>query len=286
MNIEVGQMLILKIPQRLIKECWLSVPGWEKLKGKNGLCRDRKRASQDPKFTQLGFKLPYRSYDEEYCLLSYERHLQYVGLRPEDSWLIVGIRNLGNNLRIIGWDRQHSLLELNGEHATSGREYCCLCRTKDGRLLIDRLSFRGGKPNRDDLIWAASGQELVWNGEPAPIEKIVAYTYDLRHVWQIAGDPVPEMGPHANTGALIEEISDRFLDMSDSTVEEAAQELINFASAKGYGRTTDYLHSAIGISEDEETLVILQRHGRFEDVAETLIQAGVHRAIELDQGGS
>jgi len=286
MSIELGQMLILKIPQPLIEECWLSVPGWEQLKGGNGLCRDRKRASQDPKFAQLGFKLPYRSYDEKCCLLPYEKHLQTFGLKPKDPWLIVGIRNLGNNIRIIGWDYRQGLLELNGENAASGREYCCLCKTRDGRLSIERLSFLNGKLNRDDLVWAASGQELVWEGEPAPIDKIVAYTYDLRHVWQIPGGLLPEMGPHANAGALIEEMADKFIEVADFTFEDAAQRLIDFATAKGYKRESNYLHSAIGISKDGETLITIQRHGRFEDVAKSLIHAGAYKAIELDQGGS
>lgn len=286
MDIELGQMLIMKIPQQLVEEYWLSVPGWEHLKGRNGFCRDRKRASQDPEFRRRGLKLPYRSYDEKSCLLSYIEHLRNLGLKPDDKWIIVGARNLGNNLRIIGWDSSKGLLELNGENATSDREYCCLCKTEDGSLSIEYLSFRGGKPNRYGLTWAVSGQELVWDSKPAPIEKIIPYTYDLRHVWQIPGGSVPGMGSRAYEGVLIEEMTDKFVEVADSSSEEAAQELVDFARTKGYARERNYLHSAIGISEDGDTLIVVQRHGAFEDVAESLIHAGACRAVELDQGGS
>jgi len=283
---ELAQMIVLKIPQRIMEGSWLSVPGWEKLKLTNGLCRDRIRASQDIKFTSLGLKLPYRSYDEKSCLLPYYRHLEILDLKSDDLWLIIGMRNLGNNLRIIGWNRSKGLLELNSENATFGREYCCLCKAEDGRLSINRVSFVNGMPNKEGLIWAGSGQELVWEGKPAHIENIIPYTYDLRHVWQIPGKMAYKMGPHANRGALIEEMCDEFVSVMDSTPSEVTRRLINLARAQGYERESNYLHSALGISEDGETLIVVQRHGKFEDIAETLIRAGAYRAIELDQGGS
>lgn len=279
MGIELGQMIILRLPQELIEECHLSVPKWDELNGKVGLCRDRKRAGP-------GATLPYRGYDEKNCLLPYEEHLDALNLKPEDAWLLIGIRNIGNNLRIIAWDRERGLLELDGENATtSARSYCCLCKANDGRLLIDELSFAGGKLSRSDLIWAASGQKLVWDGKPVAIDEIIPYTYDLRHVWRIPGTRVAGMG-RAYAGGLIEEMINEFMEVADWPPQKAADKLIKFAMGKGYSRECDYLHSAIGISENGGTAIIVQRHGSFEKIAKTLIDVGAYRAIELDQGGS
>jgi len=279
MHIELGQMLVLRLPQQLIKETYLSVPGWDELNGKLGLCRDRNRAIPE-------VKLPYRGYDKECCLLSYGEHLQRFNLKPEDPWLIVGVRNLGNNLRVIAWDQKRGLLELNGENATtSGRPYWCLCKAHDGRLLIEKVSFGGGEPSRSDLMWAASGQKLVWEGKSASIIDVIPYTYDLRHVWKIPGTPVAGVG-RAIAGELIEEAIGKFMEVANWPPQESANELIKFATTKGYNRECDYMHSAIGISENGDFVILVQQHGKFEDIAETLIQAGAFRAIELDQGGS
>ena len=287
-KITLGQMIVLQIPQELIADPHLSVPSWDDLKNTYGYCRDKKRASEDPNAPP---QRPYRSYDEKTCLLPYEEHLQRLNLKPEDPWLIGGVRNLGNNLRIIGYDAQRGLLELNGEKATqSGREYCCLCKTPK-RLAIHRVQFPDGQPTSDeiseDLLWAVSGQELVWDGKPAPIEKIIPYTYDLRHVWHIEGESLVGMGTHAYAGEHIEEMIDRFVELAETQPDAVvAHKLKELAEKRGYERECHYLHSAIGISADGNTVIIVQRHGAFEDVAQTIVQAGAYRAIELDQGGS
>lgn len=289
-KIDIGQKIVIQLPQELIIDCYLSVPGWDELRGKNGYCRDRERASQDPNTPTFvaskdaqgnplfKFKLPYRSYDEGICLLPYEDHLQRLGLMPENPWLLIGARNLGNNLRIVGWRKDKGLLELNGENATE-REYHCLCKRKAKGLSIEKIKFsKEGKPisklSEDDLVWATSGQRLLWDGKVADIKEIIPYTYDLRHVWEIpAGNP-------------IEEIMDKFMAVANLSPQEAASKLIDFATSKNYRRECNYLHSAIGISEHGETLTIVQQHGKFEDLAETLKHAKAYWAIELDQGGS
>jgi hypothetical protein len=289
-KVDIGQKIVIRLPQELITDCHLSVPGWDELKGKNGYCRDKERARLDPNAPTsvtgrdaqgsplFEFRLPYRSYDEGVCLLPYEDHLQRLGLKPEDPWLVIGARNLGNNLRIVGWRRDKGLLELNGEDATR-REYHCLCKRKAGSLSMERIKFsKEGKPlselGEGDLIWAVSGQCLLWDGERASIEQIIPYTYDLRHVWEIPdGDP-------------LEAMTDEFMAAADSLPQEAASKLMNFATSKNYRRECNYLHSAVGISQDGATIVIVQQHGKFEDIAETLKCAEAYRAIELDQGGS
>lgn len=289
-KIDIGQKIVIRLPQELIIDCHLSVPGWDELKGKNGYCRDKERANQDPdaptfvagKDAQgnplFKFRLPYRSYDEGICLLSYEDHLQRLGLKPEDPWLILGARNLGNNLRIIGWREDKGLLELSDENVTK-REYHCLCKRNAKGLSIEKIEFsEEGEPisklSESNLIWAVSGQKLLWDGKVADIKEIIPYTYDLRHVWKIPADD------------SIEEIMNKFMAVANLLPQEAADDLINFAASKGFRRECSYLHSAIGISEYGETMIIVQQHGKFEDVAETLKHAGAYRAIELDQGGS
>ena len=289
-GIVLGQMIVSKIAQEMIHNSYLSVPGWDGIANKNGLCRDKKRAVQDPNApvkSDGSLDLPYRSYDEDVCLFSYEEHLERLNLKPEDPWLLIGARNLGNNLRIVGYDFQRGVLELDGESAiSSDREYCCLCKTQDGNLIVDRVSFASGIPSRKDLSWAVSGQELVWDGKPSPIEKIIPYTYDLRHVWRIEGRTMAEMGARAYGGDLIEEMIDRFMELSDGLPSVMSDKLIRLAEQRGYSRERHYLHNAIGVTEDGKEVVIVQRHGSFEDVGETLARAGAFRAIELDQGGS
>lgn len=289
-KIDIGQKIVIRLPQELITDCHLSIPRWDELKGGNGYCRDKERASQDPNAPAyvtgsdpqgnppFASRLPYRSYDEGVCLLPYEDHLQRLGLKPEDPWLVIGARNLGNNLRIVGWRRDKGLLELNGEDATK-REYHCLCKRKAKNLSIEKVRFsKEGEPlselGESDLVWAVSGQNLLWDGKTPDIEQIIPYTYDLRHVWEI-----PAGGP-------LEEMMGKFMAVANLLPQEAASELMNFAASRNYRRECNYLHSAVGISEHGETISIVQQHGRFEDMAETLKHAGAYRAIELDQGGS
>jgi len=285
-NIEIGQMMVTIIPQQVIVDSWLSVPGWEHLAGTNGLCRDHIRASQDPAFDSATMKLPYRSYEIDKCLFPYEKHLEGVGLLPADNWILTGARNLGNNLRIVGWDSRKGLLELNGENSGSGREYCCLCKSENGELSIERVSFPNGKPDSNNLSWAVSGQELVWEGKPSSLEKIIPYTYDLRHIWKIPGGAVPSMGSRPYSGSKIEEMCDRFVNISDLPAREVASILLDFARREAYERENDYFHNTIGISRSGDSIILLQQHGSFETVAASLAHAGAYRAIELDQGGS
>jgi hypothetical protein len=84
----------------------------------------------------------------------------------------------------------------------------------------------------------------------------------------------------------IEEMINQFVLLKDRPDEEITAELQQLANERGYDRQQNYLHSAVGVTEDGESLVIVQRHGAFEDVAQSLINAGVSRGIELDQGGS
>jgi hypothetical protein len=282
--ISIGQMIVLQIPQETIRKCHLSIPAWDMINGTVGFCRDHKRA-------EPGQPLPYRGYDHETCLFSYEEHLRRLHLTSKDPWLLIGARNLGNNLRIIGYNSELGLLELKGEMAASScREYTCLYSTHSDKQAIDRITFTEGKPRLSgipaEISWAISGQELVWDGVPAPIERIIPYTYDLRHVWNMPGELVDDMGPRPYAGDSIEELIGCFMELEERPNHEIAGRLMELAAEKGYVRERNYLHNAVGISKEGDMLIIVQRHGAFEEVAQTLIQAGAWRAIELDQGGS
>ncbi|MDH7501859.1 MAG: hypothetical protein QHJ82_03975 [Verrucomicrobiota bacterium] len=298
-RILLGQATVLRFPFSLMADCHLSFPAWDAVATTNGLCRDNIRA-QAKTGTQPGATetqptarqpLPYRSYNADACLVHHARHLQEAGLKLHDPWFFVSARNLGNNLRIVAWTRSRGLFELNGEEAvSSGRVYTCLCKTESG-LAIDRLTFSSEGPlvggqAPQGLLWACSGQELVWDGKPNPIERIIPYTYDLRHVWQI---PVSgTLGSDGLGGASkeLEEMIDLFVRLRDRTPEETAKELIKLAAERAYERASDCLHNAVGITQDGREAVFVQCVGTFEDVAGRLIQAGAWRAIELDQGGS
>lgn len=268
---------IIEISQEDIKDCILSVPAWSKINGSVGFCRDSKRKEKNK-------SIPYRGYKESY-LLPYKEHLRRLGLRWEDV-LVNGARNLGNNLRVIGWSKEKGLLQLKGENANSGRIYTCLCKTKTGELKIERLSFnKKGGPNFKNLAWALSGQELVWNGKPNSIEKIIPYTYDLRHVWKIPGTSIKEMGPKPYSGPAIEEMENNFVEMMKKGNEKAISFLMKSAEEKGYKRERDYLHNAIGIKKNGK-IIIFHRKGAFEEISKALVKIGAWKAIEIQEGGS
>jgi hypothetical protein len=295
----LGQATVLKFPLSLMADCRLSFPAWDAVAKTNGLCRDNIRAQADTSPQQGASEkqltarrpLPYRSYDAEVCLVNHTRHLQEAGLKLDDPWFFVSARNLGNNLRIVAWVKGRGLFELNGEEAvSSGRVYTCLCKTESG-LGIDRLTFSAngpliGKRAPKGLLWACSGQELVWDGKPNPVEKIIPYTYDLRHVWQVPVAETPGADGLQGSSRELEEMIDLFVQLGNCPPEEMAKELIETAAEHGYERASDCLHNAVGITQDGREAVFVQCVGTFEDVAGRLIQAGAWRAIELDQGGS
>ena len=284
-RLEIGQTFVVKIPKEAIRNSHLSVPRWEELNGTNGFCRDEIRAETDafaPRDSTGKRKLPYRGYDRDRCLYTYQAHLQALNLTPSDPWLTIGARNLGNNVRIVGYKAEAGLLQLNGENADkNNRDYTCLCMTHDG-LSIESIKFTGGRPNREGIIWAVSGQELVRDGQKRPIDTIIPYTYDLRHVWRTSGARTIEQAP-----TWMPPMANCFVENMNKSPEELTHALKALIKQRRFEleREHHYLHSAIGIDHSGNVLIV-QRHGAFEAVAQTLIDAGADRAIELDQGGS
>ncbi|GAH10974.1 unnamed protein product, partial [marine sediment metagenome] len=127
------------------------------------------------------------------------------------------------------------------------------------------------------IIWALSGQPLLWEGRTDE-NAIILNTYDLRHFFRI---PTGEgrFGARGHTGGIVEELVTILVDTEDP--EEVKQR----ATGLGLSTEQNYLHSAIGVSQDGN-LIVVQLHGSFEGVADRLRSAGATYAIELDQGGS
>lgn len=278
---KIRRIASLEIPKESINACFLSVPAWDELNKGLGFCRDSIRTGKE------GFEpngKPKRHY-RKWCLFPYSEHLRWLNLEPKDKWILTGARNLGNNLRIIGWRQDKGLLELKGENATSGRRYTCLCQTINNELIIDRLSFAEGKPSRNDLLWAVSGPELVWDEMARPIEVIIPDDYDLRHVWEVKYEmDLPGIGK-SPTDQTAELLANKFVQTMTLYPEIAAKEIIDYATRLGLRREKQYLHSALGITR-EGNVILVQVSGSFENITEALVLFGAERAIELDQGGS
>jgi len=207
-------------------------------------------------------------------------------LSPNDPLIAIGARNLGNNLRIVAYQKGRGLLQLSGENANKGtRCYFCLCQMENGRLEGHALRFNDnhisqmdGEAVSDDseapVLWALSGQSLVWKGA-TDMDSIIQNTYDLRHRWRI----VAGHGERSQEGALVDEL------ITTLVTTESASAVSELAAQHGLSIEKDYLHSAIGLTS-RNSIVICQAHGSFETVADRLRNAGATHAIELDQDGS
>jgi hypothetical protein len=272
------QKLVAVIPQEMVKEVFLSIPRWRELNGRGGIVRDRTRGR--------GKKLPWYDLDSG-AKLTYDDHIGQLGLAPEDPLLIIGARNLGNNLRIIAYMKNKGILQVEGEEAGKGeRPYHCLCLMDSGKLEAHELLFKGdrissidgtGAGKRPGIRWALSGQPLLWGGE-ADTDTIIRATYDLRHFYRIPTGK-GRFGSRSQEGDIAEEIITLLMDSDDAVKVRA------YAAKLGLQPEKSYLHSAVGLSGSGD-IIIVQEHGSFETVAETLRREGATHAIELDQGGS
>ena len=270
--VRIKQELLIKIPHCVIDNCFLSIPRWDILNGGGGIVRDRSRISK----IAPGSSLPFFGVPSD-AKPEYDTHLNDLNLSVQDPIIVIGARNLGNNLRIIAYKKGKGLLQLLGEDTDkSKRDYFCLCYVGNGEMRPHKLRFANeqishidgrsvAKDKEEPIIWALSGQPLLWNRR-TNLNNIILNTYDLRHFWRI---PTGEdrFGAQGHTGDLVEELVTLLVDTgSVSAVKEKAEEL-------HLQREENYLHSAIGVSSDG-SLLIAQLHGSFESVARTLKKAG------------
>jgi len=122
-HIDIAQEIVIGLPQETVPDTYLSVPAWDQLNGGYGLCRDNVRGQNSPKksYNQNGL-IPFRGYDEFLCVLPYEAHLRGCELKPGDQWLLIGARNLGNNLRIIAYKNNDKLRQEDSEESKHSKE--------------------------------------------------------------------------------------------------------------------------------------------------------------------
>ena len=282
--VQLRQELILKIPRQAVRTALLSVPKWDDLNGRGGIVRDRTRAAA------IGHNgdLLYRDSTPD-MKPSYDAHLKENGLSHRDPLIVIGARNLGNNLRIVAYKSGKGLLQVFGENADQGqRIYYCLCCMESGSIEAHTLRFSGNRISFIDetsvgtdenvpITWALSGQPLLWNGE-TDLDTIILNTYDLRHHWFIKSGG-GRFGPREEESQDAEDLITTLVDTDDiKAVKQKAAEL-------ELPLEENYFHSAFGVTEEGD-LIIVQTHGAFELIAKRLYTAGAVFAIELDEGGS
>jgi hypothetical protein len=268
----------------MIERVFLSMPAWAAFSGRGGIVRDRIRQRRLKKRGALPvYDLPPDG------KLAYDEHLSRLGLSAGEPLLVISARNLGNNLRIIAYRRGEALMQLLGEGAETGRRpYWCLCCVDGGRLEAHRLRFdadaigeidgRTGNRGRAGRIqWALSGQPLLWDGRFRSND-VLLNTYDLRHIYNTETG----QGRH---GARSQE-GHNAADLITTLVRtDSAAAVRQKAGQLGLRPERHYFHSAIGLDRRGD-VVLVQCHGSFRRVAETLRAAGAAHAIELDEGGS
>ncbi len=195
--------------------------------------------------------------------------------------------NLGNNLRIIAYRDGKGILQVDGEEAGKGeRSYCCICRMDDGNLRAHELRFNGERVSSIDgapagknsgIQWALSGQPLLWGGK-TDADQIIRTTYDLRHYYRIPSGK-GRFGARSQEGEIAEEIITLLVETDN------AAEVREYAARHVLQPEESYLHSVVGLAGNGD-VIIVQGHGSFEAIAETLRREGATHAIELDEGGS
>jgi phosphomannomutase/phosphomannomutase/phosphoglucomutase len=283
--VSIRQELVLRVPRSLIKSVHLSVPAWEALRGRGGILRDRIRRDRIAPHERL----PHWDVDEA-SEVTYDEHLAGLGLPPEQPLLVIGARNLGNNLRVVGYRRGEKLLQLFGEEADKAtRPYWCMCCLDDGHLEAHALRFAGdtvcevdGQPaalsdTAERVQWAVSGQPILWDGR-TDYDAILLNSYDPRHYFNVpAGEG--HHGERTHWGSNVEELATTLVETEDAAAVRRK------ALALGATRERHYLHSALGLTAEGDA-VLLQSHGSFERIIGMLSSEGVTHAIELEHGGA
>ena len=300
--------MCLVIPKNELKDCLLSVPGWEWLRQSYGMVRypmkqipedvvgKRASSSYDPEVGEwkVGgkgierYKIPPSEHLGKTVQFPDTKQSPVPGLdlldsygRPTRRVVLIGNRNLGNNFWSVAWhkDKEHRCFHLKSE-PVSERTYTCLTRYKDGHLGIEAFEFRpegddyhpyrasNGEDLSEEIEWCTYGQQVLRDGKLVDVEDIIDQFYDIRHVLYFP-----------------------------TSSEEGKRELQEFY--KGYPGTfrkraldewrngrprSRYIHNAVGIGPDK--IILLQRHGTIEEIGQWLKDEGAEDGLLLDNGGS
>lgn len=302
--------LVLRIPKEELADCLLSMPGWAELVDSYGYIRHRvpqmppeiePPASQDPRTGEWKkgyegiqrYKLPPE--DHLGLTVRCEGSGALAGLsrpdnmlldrqgRPTRRLILIGNRNLGNNHWFVAWHegKKPHCFRLKAE-PVKARVYTCLVCYKTRDLAIEPLRFR---PRGDDFMpyrakddadvsdkisWCTYGQQVLHGGAVADIEEILEQFYDFRHVLYF-----PVMRGYKQGKQQVQRIYEGYPHQFKDRLRQAWQE--------GHPRSR-YLHNAVGIGRDR--IVIVQRHGTVEEIAEWLREEGAEDGLILDNGGS
>lgn len=262
--------LLVTIPRSEIDDVLFHIANRSALMKLPGLLRHRSQDSEQRK-----------QVDE--CKVPVEQHLKDLGVmddthRAVKRVIAIGSRNIGNNHGYVAWqaDETPRLFHVLGEpfHYSS---YSCIVRYRDGRLGVRDLRF---DPKRDrpldgeadvagEFAWCVFANRVLRNGQPVNIDEIIDQFYDIHHVLALDRDhPI---------GRRVEE--DVFRGYPDRFRENALRALLD----EGVPRNR-FLHNCVGLSE--EAVVILQREGTIEEMANWLRDAGARDGFILDNGGS
>jgi len=264
--------LLLRLDLSEIEAALLSVVNREQLMALPGIPRHRDATDEEARALD-GAKVPL------------ETHLGRLGIvdgsgRAQRRAVAISNRNLGTNHGHVAWQRRETprVFTIREDPRPRGR-VSCLTAWVGGRVSIEELLFdydtdrvceaHTRRDLVDEIEWAVSGQRVLREGRVAAFEEIGAEFYDIRHV--LAFDRGREDG-----GRIREEIYRGYPQAFRDNVLRAWRE-------RGVPRAR-YVHNAVGAAADG--LVVVQREGTVEEIAEALKSAGATDGLILDNGGS
>lgn len=125
---------------------------------------------------------------------TYSQHIRnaIADLKSSQAVIAIGNGNLLSNLGIAGYSRKQTgealRLHVAWEEKRIQKDwlYSCLYCTQDGEYGIAKFNLNDMDAiSAKNIAWLTSGQPILWGGEPAKTEDLVAETYDIRHVYKL-----------------------------------------------------------------------------------------------------
>jgi hypothetical protein len=232
----------------------------------------------------------------------YPEHLRRLGVDwPKWSGVAIafGARNTGpNNVGLPGF---HSLWKtpLFAREIEPWRAwvYFGFVMFRSGDFDLHRIRFTGNNghdillldaPERSpDVLWAITGQPLLWDGVVPAHSTNAAGTYDQRHSWHLAWESHeqarwPQCRHHY---AAHSELMEAFMRHLNDGVNVRAAALSQVGASHGLAIEDSYLHSSLAV-RDSGKLALMIRRGSLPQLGYAHMAAGSRRAILLDNGGS
>ena len=263
--------LLLRLERSEISGAQLSLVNRDRLMALPGMPRHRD-ATEDEARGIADAKLPI------------EAHLERLGVvdgegRAQRRAIAISNRNLGTNHGHLAWQRgeQPRLFRIL-EDPIGTRAASFLTVANGGGIGIedleidvagDRLQDDAGRDASDRIEWATRRTARGAGWPVTPIEDIAPHFYDIRHV--LAFDTRRDAGER-----IRQEIYEGYPATFAANVQRAWRE-------RGVPRAR-YVHNAVGVNARE--VIVVQREGTIEEIAQALIDAGADEGVILDNGGS